>query len=343
MLITITLEVVALPFRIRGFRPAATALVGYSLAPTKRSKVRKPSFIIGGSSAAGTSFLSSVLVQHPEIFLPRQMRPEPHYFYKSWEYEKGFDYYLEKWFSGANESHIAVGERSSSYLFGGKTVADRISQDLPNLKLIFVLRNPVERTWANYRYTTLEGLESLSFQEALETEKERIEQQAGIWAEIQPHNYTGRGFYGSQLREFLSVFSREQILVLKSEDLRVRLEESLKSVYDFLAVDSDIRHEVLPPDFTSLTVKDPLLQTDLRSYFGDRFDLIVETLREGNSPSGLSQNVEYRQKLELLRFNVSGEKEEMPSESRHYLEELFAADIRKLSEVTGLNFSSWVR
>ena len=54
----------------------------------------------------------------------------------------------------------AIGERSSSYLYH-KESAKRISQNLPNIKLIFVLRNPIERTWANYRYTVLSGLVTL--------------------------------------------------------------------------------------------------------------------------------------------------------------------------------------
>lgn len=303
--------------------------------------MRKPTFIIGGSAAAGTSFLSSILVQHPEIYLPEQMRPEPHYFYKSWEYEKGFDYYLDRWFDSTHEGHVAVGERSSSYLFGGKTVAERIAQDLPDVKLVFVLRDPVERTWANYRYTALEGLEPLSFQEALELEQERVRKQEGVWAEIQPHNYTGRGFYGAQLRDYLTVFNPNQILVLKSEELRVRLEENLARLFDFLLVDSNFRHQALPPDFTSLSVKSPLLQTDLRSHFGQRFDEVVEALRREVPVANLAKNVYDKEKLSLLESNLTGEKKEMPKESRLYLKNLFSSDMEILSQLTGLSYADW--
>ena len=304
-------------------------------------KLRKPTFIVGGSAAAGTSFLSSILVQHPEIYLPEPMRPEPHYFLKSWEYEKGFDYYLHRWFESAHEGHVALGERSSSYLFGGQKVAERIAQDLPDVKLIFVLRDPVERTWANFRYTSLEGLEPLSFQEALESEQERIGKQKGIWAEIQPHNYTGRGLYGAQLRAYLTVFNPDQILIIKSEDLRVRLEENLERLWDFLLVDTHFRHQEIPPDFTSLSVKDPVLQTELRREFGERFDEIIEALRREGSVANLYKNTYDRQKLSLLQSNISGEKEEMPEESRSYLRGLFASDIEVLSQLTGLSFSDW--
>ena len=57
-----------------------------------------PNFIIGGIVAGGTSFLSSAITQHPQIYLPKVTRPEPSFFYKSWEYEKGMEYYRNKYF-----------------------------------------------------------------------------------------------------------------------------------------------------------------------------------------------------------------------------------------------------
>ena len=119
------------------------------------------------------------------------MRPEPHFFYKSWEFKKGIEYYRTKWFSNVSLNQTAIGERSSSYLFGSKDVAKKIFTFYPNMRFIFVLRNPIERTWANYRYTVLEGLETNSFEKVLLNEKKRIKQQR-MWSEIQPFNYTGR-------------------------------------------------------------------------------------------------------------------------------------------------------
>lgn len=158
---------------------------------------RHPNFLIGGAGESGTSQLAHMLVQHPDIYLPRQMRPEPHYFYKSWEYDNPLSYYLEKYFSEAGREK-AVGERSSSYLYLPET-AERVARVYPDMKWIFCLRNPIERTYANYRFTVLEGFEDLSFEEALRLEKQRCAAETGPFKEIQPHDYTGRGFYGRQL------------------------------------------------------------------------------------------------------------------------------------------------
>ena len=199
-----------------------------------KGNVGEPNFLIGGTAAAGTSFLSAILVQHPEIYLPRKMRPEPHFFYKSWEFEKGLHAYLENWFDKVPSGSIAVGERSSSYLFGGSEVAKKIASYYPNMRFVFTLRNPVERTWANYRYTVLEGLETLDFEDALLSENQRILEQQGIWAEIQPYNYTGRGYYARQLQSFFDLFPAENILILKSEDLAADTDRNLSRIYDFL-------------------------------------------------------------------------------------------------------------
>src|SRR3989338_4986121 len=84
---------------------------------SKEINMREPNFIIAGGIATGTSFLSHTIKDHPEIYLPKIMRPECGFFYKSWEHKKGKDYYLSRWFSDAKRE-IAVGERSSLYLHG---------------------------------------------------------------------------------------------------------------------------------------------------------------------------------------------------------------------------------
>ena len=238
----------------------------------------KPNFIICGSSTSGTSFLTAGIVDHPEIYLPKKMRPEPHYFYKSWEYQKSFkEYYLKKYFSNV-KNEIAIGERSSSYMFGDK-VPSRMQKFLPSAKLIFILRNPIERAYANYRYTVLEGLESNSFSYALKNENERIKNQKGIWSEIQPYNYTGRGLYYKQLKNFLKFYPREQMLILKSEIFGKNIQNDFNEIFNFLNVSKDFKFH-RPPEFSSLSVINHSLQVRSRKYFKGKFDLIIEAIRK---------------------------------------------------------------
>lgn len=302
---------------------------------------RQPNFIIGGTSAGGTSYLSAILVQHPQIYLPKEMRPEPHYFYKSWEYEKEHDYYLSRWFSNVSETAIAIGERSSSYLFGGETVAKRIAAVYPNMKFIFTLRNPIERTWANYRYTVLQGLEDLSFDDALKDEARRVREQTGIWAEIQPHNYTGRGFYSAQICEYFKYFPAKNLLLIKSELLSSQTDVELRKIHEFLGLtvlDFGYKHT---PDYTSVNVINPKLQMELRHYFGDRFDKVIEATRKEEGIEKFISSPLDKEKIEQLSKNMAGKKEPMPLTARAFLTDLFAADIHDLQQLVDFDLSDW--
>lgn len=303
--------------------------------------VRSPNFIVGGTSAGGTSFLSAVLVQHPEIYLPKEMRPEPHFFYKSWEYEKGTEYYLSRWFSEVPDSAVAVGERSSSYIFGGTATAEKFHKFNPGLKFVFTLRNPIERTWANYRYTVLQGLEDLSFEEALEREPQRVAAQEGIWAEIQPYNYTGRGFYADQLEQFTKFYPLSQILCIKSESLSKNTREELRKVYKFLNLTNLDFEAERPSDHTSVSVIDPSLQKRLRTYFDTKFDKVIEACRKNEGIKQYIQNKQDEENILLLEKNLTGAKAQMSEKARTYLTQVFAEDMKKLRAFVDFDYSDW--
>lgn len=303
--------------------------------------VRLPNFIIGGTPAGGTSFLASILVQHPNIYLPKEMRPEPHYFYKSWEYEKGINYYLSRWFSEVPEAVKAIGERSSSYLFGGEIVAKKIAAEYPAMKFIFTLRNPIERAWANYRYTVLQGLEELTFEEALEKEPRRILNQTGIWAEIQPHNYTGRGFYGSQIEGFLKHFPVENLLIIKSELLSSQTEVEIQKILKFLGLGLSHFDYIRVSDHSSCNVKEPKLQMELRGYFRDSFDKVIEAVRREEKLDRFISSHQDAEKIDLLKNNMTGRKEPMPKSSRKFLQALFLEDLKLLQSYVDFDLSDW--
>ncbi len=299
---------------------------------------RSPNFLICGAAAGGTSFLSAGMMDHPEIYLPKKMRPEPHYFYKSWEYEKPFNYYIDTYFKDVKDEK-AIGERSSSYMFGPE-VAERMHKHLPDIKLIFMIRNPIERAWGNYRYTVIEGLEELSFWDVLQKEEERIKAQTGIWAEIQPHNYTGRGLYHKMLSKFLEYFPKEQMLMLKSETFGKDLQNDFKRVFRFLGVSEDHK-VVMPPSFTSLSVHDRKLQVELRKYFQNRFDLFVEATRREEDPIHYIEKDDDLKMFHLLRSNIKSEKEAMPDDCRKYLQNFFKDDIEKLRSIVDFSVDDW--
>ena len=299
-----------------------------------------PNFIIGGAAASGTSFLSEILIQHPNIFLPKNMRPEPHFFYKSWEFKKGIKYYRTKWFSDSNLNHIAIGERSSSYLFGSKQVAEKIHAFYPNMRFIFILRNPIERVWANYRYTVLEGLETNSFQAALLTEKKRIKKQKGMWSEIQPFNYTGRSLCKTN-KEFLKFFSKKNILLIKSENLSANTDVELKKICNFLKVNDNFKYQHAPLH-TSLSVVDRYLQKKLREYFKNDFDIIIEIIRKKENLKTFPNYKKHLKKINYLSNNLEKKKIKMPQSCRKFLRNIFEKDIQELKNLVDFTVNDWV-
>ncbi len=182
--------------------------------------------------------------EHPDIYLPESKRPEPHFFLKDDEYSKGLEYYYGKYFFPWSGER-AIGEASTSYIYQSY-VPERIYTHLPGVKLIAILRNPVDRAYSNYWITVQNNLEKLSFEDAVQKEKERIAAPGSpLLKEIQPYAYIDRGYYYRQLRRYLKFFGREQLLILLFDDLQTMPGKVMKEVFHFLDVDQGFVPEVL--------------------------------------------------------------------------------------------------
>jgi hypothetical protein len=197
-----------------------------------------PNFLIIGAARSGTTTLYSHLQLHPDVYLPANKRPEPHFFLKSAEYSRGLEYYQERYFS-ASHGQKAIGEASTSYLFG-PDVPGRIHSSLPSVKLICILRNPVERAFSGYWHTVKGGLETLSFAEAVAAEAERRHELAGTpLGEIAPFAYAERGLYHRQLVRWLATFDRAQMKIVIFDDFVGKPGETLADIARFLDVSPD--------------------------------------------------------------------------------------------------------
>jgi hypothetical protein len=180
-----------------------------------------PNFIIIGAGKAGTTALYQYLRSHPQIFLPEVK--EPDFFTDKGNWHRGIGWY-QQLFANARPEHRAVGEASPSYTnfprFVG--VPERMHQVVPNAKLIYLVRHPIRRMQSNYLQRVQGGRESLPIEQALFT-----------------RDYLDISRYGLQLRQYLTWFPREQILLVRSEDLKQRRDETLRGVLRFLGVDAD--------------------------------------------------------------------------------------------------------
>jgi hypothetical protein len=145
--------------------------------------------------------------------------------------------------NGSPERVPITGEASPYYLFHPHVPA-RVRALLPDVRLLVLLRNPVERAYSHYHHEVIRGYETLSFEEAVAQEEERL---AGEETKMhldpryyslshQRYSYLARGLYLEQLERWMRHFPREQFLILQSEILYRDSEACLRAVCEFLGL-----------------------------------------------------------------------------------------------------------
>ncbi|OKH37067.1 sulfotransferase [[Phormidium ambiguum] IAM M-71] len=205
----------------------------------KNSAECQPDFIIIGAQKCGTTSLYQYLIQHPQI-VPASQK-EVHFF--DLNFAKGVDWYRQQ-FQTVSEGLI-TGEASPYYIFH-PLVAQRIYELFPQVKLIALLRNPVERAISHYYHEVRLGFEKLSLEDAIAQESARLKgETAKMLADAnyysynhQHYTYLSRGIYAEQLKHWMQFFPKEQLLVLPSEELYNQPNMILNQVLEFLQLPS---------------------------------------------------------------------------------------------------------
>jgi hypothetical protein len=190
------------------------------------SGLRLPHFIIGGAPRSSTTWLHVLADRHPAIAMAKPVAPEPKFFLVDELYEHGLGFYGATWFASLPPDRL-LGEKSTNYLESARA-AERIRRDLPEVKLVFLLRNPVDRAWSNYRWSRQNGLEIEDFATALSLEAQRDRIVQGSLRYARPHAYFSRGLYADLLTTYFALFPRTQLLVLRQED-------AVRNPYAFVA------------------------------------------------------------------------------------------------------------
>jgi len=176
-----------------------------------------PTFIIAGAPRSGTTWLYELLDRHPDVFMAKPPRPEPKFFLVDELYARGIEHYYDTWFADA-ATYAAAGEKSTNYL-ESSTAAERIHAQLPQVKLVFILREPAQRAYSNWMWSVMNGMETGDFETALAKEDERDRNVTPRLKYARPHAYFSRGLYATLLRPYLNLFPRQQVLCLKFDDI----------------------------------------------------------------------------------------------------------------------------
>ena len=190
---------------------------------------RLPTFIVIGTMKGGTTSLWEYLRAHPQVFMPEAK--EIQFFSNSGRYERGLDWYREHFASVTNE--IAVGEASTNYTKHPRRTgtASRIADVMPDVRLVYMLRDPIERIRSHYVQLAHGHGERRSISVVVRENPELLDISR----------------YRMQIDQYLDHFDASQLLVITSEALRADREGTLGRVFTFLGVDPTL----MPPAITS--------------------------------------------------------------------------------------------
>jgi len=272
----------------------------------------KPSFLGIGAQRAGTTWLDRLLRSHPEVFLPKA-RKELHYFDE--HYDRGPTWY-ESFFEGPEAAAArAVGEITPRYLFEPEAPR-RIARDLPDARLLAVLRHPVDRAYSQYALTVRDQAYSGGFDEFLAERPEAIE----------------RGLYHRQLSRYLEHVPRERLLVLVLEQATADPEPALARLAGFLRIDAAGFDRRLLGERTNASHR----PRHAKSYAALR--RVGSWLREHD----LDLPVNAFKRLGGARlFGTRGALPALDPEERARLGRHFAADVQRLKSDLGLDLATW--
>jgi Sulfotransferase domain len=201
---------------------------------------RLPNFLVIGAMKAGTTSLYQYLRHHPQVFMPETK--EVNFFNPLRNWRLGVDWYAQR-FADAGPEVLAIGEASTSYSkypwIDG--VPERIASVLGiEVKLIYVVRDPIERMRSQFLHHTITGQERRTIDRAF----------------VEEPMYLNVSRYAMQLGRYRPTFPLDRVLIVDARDLRLRRAETMRRVFGFLGVDAR---------WVAPTIDREFLRTDDRS------------------------------------------------------------------------------
>ena len=304
----------------------------------------RPDFLVIGAPKAGTSALHEALRAHPQVYVPSGRHPyekEPKYFMcedapppaycgpgdahsqQEWVWRRA-DY--ASLFAPAPAGQLR-GESTPFYLWshGAKR---RIAEQLPDAKLIVIVRDPVDRAYSNWMHLWVDGLEpEADFATAMAAEEERIAAgYAPFW------RYRELGLYGQQLEDLYTLVPREQVHVLRFGSLIEEPTRALDDVAAFLGIETGLLSEV------------PANNTRLFAQQGPVADSVGRVIRAGAALGAHVPPQLWRQASKPLiayRQRGAAPRPRLDPDLRARLVDSFADDIALLESLTGLDLAAW--
>ena len=225
-------------------------------------------FVIIGAQRCGTTYLTRLLDEHPEIEMAKPLRPEPRFFLDSEQFARGAEHYEASYFSDPDAR--VRGEKSTSYIEHDVAVR-RVAALFPEATIVAVVRDPVARAVSNHAFSTAEGVETLPLRDALRTDGARDRPWDPARFSVSPFAYLDRGRYADALGRVVQHVARDRLHVLVFEEL-VADDSVLGGLYERLGVDPTFRPSGVgaPVNVSPATGElDAETEAWLRSYYAE--------------------------------------------------------------------------
>ncbi|MGD2086274.1 MAG: sulfotransferase [Candidatus Aminicenantes bacterium] len=305
-------------------------------------KVRLPDFFIVGAAKSATTSLFSYLKQHPKIFLPERKEMyfmvfnglSPRLKLTDGTYHPAVGCTREEYFETYKNSPegCLLGDVSTWYLYFHETVIPNIiafyGDEARKVKIIMVLRNPIERAWSHYCMHQRTGIIDIPFLEAITDDSFKSQLKDGYYPS---YDYIGFGMYYRQVKAYMDAF--DDVKVFLFEDLRNNALEKVKKIIQFLDVEPVGNLETGKRLNVSGTPKSSLAAAVSHLiYKRNVFKKIIRPL--------LPRDLRYKLKMEAGRFLFK--KNPLKPEHRQVLIDIYRDDILRLQKLLDRDLSQWL-
>jgi len=293
-----------------------------------------PNLFIPGAAKSGTTALHHYLHQHSDIWMSGDK--ETGFFSNDERYYTGKKYYLSLFEKG--KEHAYRGESSTGYMVHPQALY-RIKKDTIDPKFIFILRNPIDRSFSHFNWLAGTGFESRSFKEAF-LSNIHLELSFSI---SEPYYYH-YSCYGKWLSGFCKVFGRKSIHIITAEDLKKDLRKTINTCFSFLNLPEVHQFQETRLNET-IMLKNPAFYKKSMHLISKQGDNWLKDLYRKLFPD--STRIKIRKSivnfLEDMKYNYaeSYEPPQLSNEERVWLAKYFYEDFQLLKQVTGLEFSQW--